>query len=154
MPDTRLVGFIGLGLMGKPMAKNLLKAGHRLIVHSRSPGPVNELAALGAAAAGSPGDVARQASRIFLMLPDAPDVADVIEGVDGLLDRLQPGTIVIDNSTISPVAARRLAERVAERGGTMIDAPVSGGEIGAIEGTLSIMAGGDAAAFAAVRPLL
>lgn len=154
MPDTQAVGFIGLGLMGKPMAKNLLKAGHRLVVHSRSRGPVDELVALGAAPAGSPADVARQTTRIFLMLPDGPDVEKVVEGAGGVLEQLQPGTIVIDTSTISPVVARRLSARVSERGGSLVDAPVSGGEIGAIEGTLSIMAGGDAAAFAAVKPLL
>ena len=152
MPDT--VGFIGLGLMGKPMAKNLLKKGFPLVVHSRSAPPVDELVAAGAARATSPADVARRARRILTMLPDSPDVELVLEGRDGIFEGLQPGTILIDSSSISPAVAQRLAAAVATRGATMLDAPVSGGEIGAIGGTLSIMVGGDATAFAEVRPIL
>jgi 2-hydroxy-3-oxopropionate reductase len=152
MADT--VGFIGLGLMGKPMAKNLLKAGFPLVVHSRSAGPVDELVAAGAVPARTPAEVARRVQRIVTMLPDSPDVELVVEGPDGILAGVQPGTILIDSSSISPAVARRLAEAVRGRGATMLDAPVSGGEIGAIGGTLSIMAGGDAAAFAQVRPIL
>jgi 2-hydroxy-3-oxopropionate reductase len=148
------VGFIGLGVMGRPMAKNLLKAGYPLVVQSRSRGPVDDLVTLGARAAASPADVARQAARIVTMLPDSPDVERVLEGPDGVFSALQRGTIVIDMSSIAPATARRLADRAAALGGAMLDAPVSGGEIGAIDGTLSIMAGGEARTFAAVKPLL
>jgi 2-hydroxy-3-oxopropionate reductase len=152
MPDT--VGFIGLGLMGKPMAHNLLKRGYALVVHSRSAAPVDELAAAGAARAVSPADVARRSRRIFTMLPDSPDVEAVLEGADGVFSAVQRGSILIDSSSISPAVTRRLAESARARGATLLDAPVSGGEIGAIAGTLSIMVGGDAAAVAEVRPLL
>src|SRR5688572_27229138 len=148
------IGFIGLGLMGRPMAKNLLKAGYPLVVTSRSRGPVDDLVAAGARAATSPADIARQATRIITMVPDSPDVELVLEGPDGVFSAMQPGTIIIDMSSIAPGTARRLAARARERGGIMLDAPVSGGEIGAIDGTLSIMVGGDAEAFAAVRPIL
>jgi 2-hydroxy-3-oxopropionate reductase len=151
MPET--IGFIGLGLMGKPMAANLLKAGYPVVVHSRSQGPVEELVAAGARRGTSPADVARQATRVITMVPDSPDVERVLDGPDGVFSALQPGTIVIDMSSIAPGVARRLAERAASLGAAMLDAPVSGGDIGAINGTLSIMVGGDAAAFAAARPL-
>ncbi|HSC30010.1 MAG TPA: NAD(P)-binding domain-containing protein [Vicinamibacterales bacterium] len=152
--DTPVVGFIGLGLMGKPMAKNLLAKGFALVVHSRSQGPVDELAAAGAARAATPAEVARRATRIITMLPDSPDVEEVLEGARGVFSAIQPGTILIDTSSIAPAVARRLADRARALGATMIDAPVSGGEIGAINASLSIMAGGDADAFAAVKPLL
>lgn len=148
------IGFIGLGLMGRPMAKNILKAGYPLVVHSRSQGPVDELVAAGATRAATPADVARAATRIITMVPDSPDVALVLEGPAGVLSAVQPGTIIVDMSSIAPGAARRLAERAAAAGAVMLDAPVSGGDIGAAAGTLSIMVGGDAAAFAAVKPLL
>jgi len=151
MPET--IGFIGLGLMGKPMAANLLKAGYPVVVHSRSRGPVDELVAQGARRGTSPADVARQATRVITMVPDSPDVERVLDGADGVFRALQPGTIVIDMSSISPGVARRLAEKAASLGGVMLDAPVSGGDIGAINGTLSIMVGGDAAAFAAAKPI-
>jgi 2-hydroxy-3-oxopropionate reductase len=152
MPDT--IGFIGLGLMGKPMASNLMKRGYSLVVHSRSPAPVDELVAAGAARAGSPEDVARRCTRIITMLPDSPDVEKVVEGPNGIFAAIQPGTIVIDMSSISPAVARRLADAARARKATMLDAPVSGGEIGAINATLSIMVGGDAAAFDEVKPIL
>ena len=148
------VGFIGLGLMGRPMARNLLKAGFPLVVHSRSPAPVDELVAHGAQRAAAPADVARRATRIITMLPDAPDVEQVLDGTDGVFTAIQPGTILVDCSSIAPTAARRLAGRARSLGATMLDAPVSGGEIGAVGGTLSIMAGGDEAAFADVKPIL
>ena len=151
MPET--IGFIGLGLMGKPMAANLLKAGYPVVVHSRSRGPGDELVAQGARRGTSPADVARQATRVITMVPDSPDVERVLDGADGVFRALQPGTIVIDMSSISPGVARRLAEKAASLGGVMLDAPVSGGDIGAINGTLSIMVGGDAAAFAAAKPI-
>jgi len=148
------IGFIGLGLMGRPMAKNLLKAGYPLVVTSRSRGPVDDLVAAGARAATSPADIARQATRIITMVPDSPDVELVLDGPDGVFSAMQPGTIVIDMSSIAPGTARRLADRARALGGAMLDAPVSGGDIGAIQGTLSIMVGGDAADFAAVKPIL
>ena len=152
MPET--VGFIGLGLMGRPMAKNLLKAGFPLVVHSRSPGPVDDLVSLGAARARSPRDVAERATRIITMLPDSPDVELVLDGPNGVFSAIRPGTIVIDMSSIVPSVAKRLAERARALGASMLDAPVSGGEIGAISGTLSVMVGGDAATFETVKPIL
>ena len=148
------IGFIGLGLMGRPMAKNLLKAGFPLVVHSRSQGPVDDVVAAGAERASTPADVARRAARIITMLPDSPDVERVLEGNDGLFAGLQPGTIIVDCSSIAPGVARRLATEAQARGAKMLDAPVSGGEIGAVSGTLSIMVGGDAQAFEEVRPIL
>ena len=151
---SETVGFIGLGLMGKPMAKNLLARGFRVIAHSRSQGPVDDLVNAGAERARSPADVARRATRIITMVPDSPDVELVLEGPDGVFSTIQPGTIVIDMSTIAPATARRLAARASELGAAMLDAPVSGGEIGAVNASLSIMVGGDANAFAAVKPIL
>ena len=152
MADT--VGFIGLGLMGRPMARNLLKRGFNVVAHSRSQAPVDDVVAAGAEAASSPAEVARRATRIVTMLPDSPDVERVMEGADGIFAAVQKGTILIDASTIAPAVARRLAARARELGATMLDAPVSGGEFGAINASLSIMAGGDAEAFAAVKPIL
>jgi 2-hydroxy-3-oxopropionate reductase len=151
---SEVIGFIGLGIMGKPMALNLMKAGHRLIVHSRSQGPVDALVAAGATPVASPAAVAAEAGVIITMVPDTSDVELVLTGPNGVCDGLKPGTIVIDMSTISPVATKRLASAVARKGGSMLDAPVSGGEIGAKSGTLSIMVGGDAAAFERARPIL
>ena len=154
MSDRETVGFIGLGLMGKPMALNLLKAGFSLAVHSRSRGPVDALVAAGAAAASCPADVARAARVVITMVPDSPDVEKVLAGPSGVFEGVQPGSVLIDMSTISPVVTRRLAAQAAERGATLLDAPVSGGEIGAISGTLSIMVGGDPQALERVRPIL
>lgn len=148
------IGFIGLGLMGRPMATNLLKAGYPLIVNSRSQGPVDDLVAAGAVRAATPADVARQATRIITMVPDGPDVEIVLDGPTGVFTAMQPGTIVIDMSSIAPGVARRLAARAAALGGSMLDAPVSGGEIGAVDGTLSIMVGGDQQAFDTAKPIL
>jgi 2-hydroxy-3-oxopropionate reductase len=152
MPET--IGFIGLGLMGRPMATNLLKAGYSVLVHNRSPQAVDALVALGATRAESPADIARQATRIITMVPDSPDVEEVLEGPKGVFSALQRGTIIIDNSSIAPGVARRLAAKAKSLGAQMLDAPVSGGEIGAVSGTLSIMVGGDADAFDAVKPIL
>ncbi len=154
MPERERVGFIGLGLMGRPMALNLLKAGYPLVVHSRSRGPVDVLVAAGAEAADGPAGVARRCKVIITMVPDSPDVEQVLEGPGGVFEAMQPGTILIDMSTISPVVTRRLAAAASERGATLLDAPVSGGEIGAIDGTLSIMVGGNAEALGKVRPIL
>jgi len=148
------VGFIGLGLMGKPMAKNLLKAGFSLVVHSRSDGPVRELVDAGAMRADSPREVAAHATRLVTMLPDSAQVAEVLEGPAGVFTGLQPNTILIDMSSIAPATARRLGVEAASRGAAMLDAPVSGGEIGAVQGTLSIMVGGDRKAFDEVTPML
>jgi 2-hydroxy-3-oxopropionate reductase len=151
---SETVGFIGLGVMGRPMARNLIKKGFSLVVHSRSQGPVDELVAAGAARAASPAEVARRATRIVTMLPDSPDVEQVLEGPDGVFSAIQPDTILIDSSSIAPAVARRLERRAAALGARMLDAPVSGGEVGAIQATLSIMVGGDPDAFAAVKPIL
>lgn len=136
------------------MAKNLLEAGFPLVVHSRSAPPVNDLVAHGATRAASPAEVARQATRIITMVPDSPDVERVLAGTDGVFSGIQPGTIIVDCSSITPTAARALAEQAEEFGARMLDAPVSGGEIGAVSGTLSIMVGGDPDAFAQVKPVL
>ena len=148
------IGFIGLGVMGRPMAKHILTKGHEVVVHSRSRGPVDELVAAGAKAASSAADVARETTVVITMLPDTADVELVLTGPGGILEGLQRDAVVIDMSSISPVATRRLASLVAAKGGTMLDAPVSGGEIGAINAALSIMVGGDERAFARVRPIL
>lgn len=148
------VGFIGLGVMGRPMAKHILDRGFRVIVHNRSTRSQDELVAAGAIASSSAADVARQSTVVITMVPDTPDVERVIAGETGVLTALKPGSVVIDMSSISPVVAKRLAGMVAARGSAMLDAPVSGGEIGAINGTLSIMIGGDADALARVRPIL
>ena len=140
--------------MGKPMAKHVIAAGYHLTVHNRSRGAVDELVAAGATAAASPADVARASTIVITMLPDTPDVERVLTALDGVLAGLQKGAIVIDMSSISPVVTERLATLVAEKGGSMLDAPVSGGEIGAINAQLSIMVGGDEAAFTRVKPVL
>src|SRR5258705_2793742 len=142
MPET--IGFIGLGLMGRPMATNLIKAGYPLVVHSRSPQPVDALVALGATRAETPADVARQTTRIITMVPDSPDVDQVLEGDNGVFSALQRGTIIIDNSSIAPRVAPPLAAKAASPGAQMLDAPVSGGENGAVHRTLSIIVRGEA----------
>jgi 2-hydroxy-3-oxopropionate reductase len=154
MGDMEGIGFIGLGVMGKPMAGHLLAKGYPLVVHSRSRGPVDALVQAGAARAERPSEVAARARRIITMLPDSPDVELVLDGPDGVFSRIQPGTIIIDTSSIAPAAARALATKAATLGATMLDAPVSGGEVGAINASLSIMVGGDQAAFDAVKPIL
>jgi 2-hydroxy-3-oxopropionate reductase len=148
---SETVGFIGLGVMGKPMALNLIKSGRALIVHSRSRGPVDEVVAAGATAASSAADLARRSTVVITMLPDTPDVERVFGEV---IPELKRDALVIDMSSISPGATRTLAERVAAKGAWMLDAPVSGGEIGAKNASLSIMVGGDAAAFERGRPIL
>jgi 2-hydroxy-3-oxopropionate reductase len=151
---SELVGFIGLGVMGKPMARNLLKRGYSLLVHSRTRASVDELTAAGAASADHPADVAARTTRIITMLPDGPDVEQVLLGAKGVFTSIKPGTIIVDMSTIAPRTAQRLAAKAATHGAQYLDAPVSGGEIGAIDGTLSIMIGGDANAIDQVRPIL
>ena len=153
------IGFIGLGIMGRPMALNLLAAGLDLAVYARRAEALTPLTDAGARAYASPAAVAEQADVVFTMLGDTSDVEAVILGGSGDADRAviagaQPGSVVVDMSTISPSATRRIAARLAEAGVTLLDAPVSGGDIGARDGTLSIMVGGPDAAFARVRPLL
>jgi 2-hydroxy-3-oxopropionate reductase len=148
------VGYIGLGLMGKSMARNVLKAGFPLVVHNRSRGAVDELAAEGANAASAPEEVARQVDVVFTNLPDTPDVESVVLGPRGILAGAHAGLIYVDNSTIMPAAARRIAVKLAEKGVQVLDAPVSGGDIGARNGTLTIMVGGPAEALEKVRPVL
>jgi 2-hydroxy-3-oxopropionate reductase len=148
------VGFIGLGLMGRPMAKHVLARGYPLVVHNRSRPAVEELVAAGASEASSPADVARRSDIVITMLPDTSDVELVLTAPDGVLSGLKPGSLVVDMSSISPIATERLAAAVAAKGSAMLDAPVSGGEIGARNASLSIMIGGDAAAVERARPLL
>ncbi|HEV8563645.1 MAG TPA: NAD(P)-binding domain-containing protein [Actinomycetota bacterium] len=148
------IGFIGLGIMGKPMAGNLLRAGIELVVHSRSPAPVDELVTEGAARASGPRELAAKVEVVITMLPDSPDVELVMFGEDGVERGIRPGSLVIDMSTIRPSEARRFAERLAARDVAMLDAPVSGGERGAIDGTLSIMVGGAVDAFRRALPVL
>lgn len=141
------VGFIGLGLMGKPMARNLMRAGYPLTIHNRSRGPVDELAAEGATPATSPKEVAEQVDVVITCLPDSPDVEQVTLGSNGIIEGGRPGLTVIDMSTIAPGVAVRIADELAERDIHWLDAPVSGGDIGAQQGTLAIMVGGDEAVF-------
>ena len=148
------VGFIGLGIMGRPMAKNLMDAGYELFVHNRSPEKAEELAEEGnATAAGSPREVAEACDIVITMLPDSPDVEAVVAGEGGILEGLRDGALLVDMSTISPVVTEELAEKIREKGASMLDAPVSGGDVGAIEGALSIMVGGSQEDFERARPL-
>lgn len=150
---AQVVGFIGLGIMGRPMARNLLKAGYPLVVHNRSRGAVDELAAAGAKPAGSPREVAGQCEVLITMLPNSPDVEAVALGPDGIIEGARPGLIYADMSTISPLVSQKVGRALEARGVRMLDAPVSGGEKGAVEGTLSIMVGGDRAVFDQVLPV-
>ena len=148
------IGYIGLGLMGKSMARNILKAGFPLVVHNRSRAAVDELVAEGAIAASSPAVVAAQVDIIFTNLPDSPDVEKVVLGERGIIEAAHDGLIVIDNSTIKPASARMIAAELAKKGIYSLDAPVSGGDIGAKNGTLTIMVGGDASALERAMPVL
>lgn len=136
------IGFIGLGIMGKPMSKNLIKAGYELVVCNRSRSSVEELAALGAQAADSPADVASKCQVIITMLPNSPQVREVCLGENGILGTAGAGAVVIDMSSIDPVESKAIGEELVKKGIHMMDAPVSGGEPKAIDGTLSVMAGG------------
>jgi len=147
------VGYIGLGLMGKSIARNILKAGFPLVVHNRSRAAVDELVAEGAVSANSPKEVAGQVDVVFTNLPDTPDVEKVVLGENGIIAGAHDGLIYIDNSTIKPASARMLAEKLAEKNVFALDAPVSGGDIGARNGTLTIMVGGEAAALEKARPI-
>jgi len=147
------VGYIGLGLMGKSIARNILKAGFPLVVHNRSHTAVVELTTEGASSASSPAEVANQVEVVFTNLPDTPDVEKVVLGQDGILTGAHPGLIWVDNSTIKPAMARDLVTKLAEKGVLSLDAPVSGGDIGARNGTLAIMVGGPAEALEKVMPV-
>ena len=148
------VGYIGLGLMGKSIARNILKAGFPLVVHNRSRAAVDELVAEGAVAAFSPAEVAAQVDVVFTNLPDSPDVEKVALGENGIIAGAHPGLIMIDNSTIKPATARKITAALAAVGVEALDAPVSGGDIGARNGTLTVMVGGSAAALEKVMPVL
>ena len=147
------VGVIGLGLMGRPMASNLLKAGFAVTVFNRSRGAMDALATEGASVAASPAEVGRASDIVITMVPDAPDVEAVLLGPDGVCSGARPGTLLIDMCTIAPAAVRRIHPAVAARGFRMLDAPVSGGDVGAKAGTLSIMVGGTSEDFEAARPV-
>jgi 2-hydroxy-3-oxopropionate reductase len=151
MPET--VGFIGLGVMGAPMARNLVEAGHPLVVHSRSRGPIDELSAAGAEPASSPREVAERAAVVITMLPDSPAVEDVVLGSDGVLEGASEGDLLIDMSTIHPTVSVAIAEAGRERGVGVLDAPVSGGDVGARDATLSIMVGGEQSDVERAQPL-
>lgn len=147
------VGYIGLGIMGKSIARNIMKAGFPLVVHNRSQASVEELVAEGAVRAGSPAEVAGQVDVIFTNLPDSPDVEKVVLGENGILEGAHPGLIWVDNSTIKPATARKLAEQLGAAGVQSLDAPVSGGDIGARNATLAIMVGGPADALEKIMPV-
>jgi 2-hydroxy-3-oxopropionate reductase len=148
------IGFIGLGIMGKPMAANLIKAGHELVVSTHNEAAASELAELGASSAGTPREIAAQVELLITMLPNSPQVRDVALGPDGIASGARPDLIYVDMSSIAPAVAQEVAQGLGERGVKMLDAPVSGGEPKAIDGTLSIMVGGDREAFDQVHDVL
>ena len=147
------IGYIGLGLMGKSIARNILKAGFPLVIHNRSRAAVDELAAEGAQVANSPKEIAQRVDIVFTNLPDTPDVEKVILGENGIIESARQGLIVVDNSTIKPASARMIAEKLKTKGAFALDAPVSGGDIGARNATLTIMVGGDASALENAMPV-
>ncbi len=148
-----VIGFIGLGIMGKPMALNLLRANYALVIGERRPAVTEELVAQGARSASTPRDVAAQSEVVITMLPDSPDVEAVVLGESGVRAGVREGTTFIDMSTIAPATSRRIARELGAAKTAALDAPVSGGEQGAIDGTLSIMVGGPEAAFEAMLPI-
>lgn len=152
--EKPVIGFIGLGIMGKPMARNLLAAGYRLVVHNRSQEAVDELMTVGATAASTPMETAAASDIIITMLPDSPDIESVILGEHGVLAGCRKGNIIIDMSSIAPLVSQKIAKLAEARGVEMLDAPVSGGEPGAIEGSLAIMVGGKASVFDTCREVL
>jgi 2-hydroxy-3-oxopropionate reductase len=147
------VGYIGLGLMGKSIARNILKAGFPVLVHNRSRAAVDELVSEGARAANSPEEVAEQVDLVFTNLPDTPDVEKVVVGENGIIEGAHAGLVYIDNSTIKPASARRIAEKLAGKNVFALDAPVSGGDIGARNATLTVMVGGEASALERAMPV-
>jgi 2-hydroxy-3-oxopropionate reductase len=153
MPDKSVVGFIGLGIMGRPMALNLLHAGYPLVVHNRTREKERELVAEGAQAADGPREVADRAEIVVTMLPDSPDVEEVYLGEDGVIVGARDGQLLIDMSSVAPATARTVFAAAHDVGAVALDAPVSGGDVGARDGTLSIMAGGPEDAFERARPI-
>jgi 2-hydroxy-3-oxopropionate reductase len=147
------VGYIGLGIMGKSIARNILKAGFPLVVHNRSRAAVEELAAEGAKQASSPSEVAAQTDIVITNLPDSPDVEAVVLGQNGIIESAHQGQVYVDNSTIKPATARLIAAKLAEKGMQALDAPVSGGDIGARDATLTIMVGGADSALQKALPI-
>jgi len=154
MAEKIRVGYIGLGLMGKSMARNILKAGYPLVVHNRSQMAVQDLVGEGAVAANTPAEVAQQVDVVFTNLPDSPDVEQVALGPQGIINGTRPGMVFVDNSTIKPASARKIAQVLGQKGTDCLDAPVSGGDIGARDGTLTIMVGGPLDALELVLPVL
>ena len=152
--DKPPIGFVGLGIMGLPMAGHILDAGYPLTVYNRTRSKAEELGARGAKVADSPADVAAASTVIITIVSDSPDVEEVVAGPQGVIDRIGEDSVVIDMSTISPQVERHLDEQLRAKGSTLVDAPVSGGDVGARNATLAIMAGGDKAAFDRVRPIL
>nr|MBA3790689.1 NAD-binding protein [Rubrobacter sp.] len=148
------IGFVGLGIMGRPMARNLMEDGYELVLYNRTEEKAEELAQEGTAeVAGSPREVAENSDIIITMLPDSPQVEEVLAGEGGVLEGLGEGSLIVDMSTISPVVTKELAAKAGERGASMLDAPVSGGDVGAINGELSIMVGGSEEDFERAKPL-
>jgi 2-hydroxy-3-oxopropionate reductase len=148
------IGFIGLGIMGKPMSLNLIKAGHRLVVLDLSQAAVAELVAAGAEAAATPREVAERAGLVITMLPNSPQVQEVVLGEQGLIHGARSGSVLVDMSSIAPLVSRELSARLAEKGVAMLDAPVSGGQPKAVDGTLSVMVGGPQEVFDRCAPVL
>ena len=148
------IGFVGLGIMGRPQALNLIKGGYSVAVYARRAESMQPLKDAGAITCASPKDVAAQCDVIITMVADTPDVEQVIFGEGGIIHGAKSGAVVIDMSTISPVATKNMAERLKAKGVDMIDAPVSGGEVGAVNGTLTIMCGGKQAVFDKIKPIL
>jgi len=152
--EKKKIGFIGLGVMGRPMAKNLIKTGYPLVVYTRTKAKMDEFVALGAEAAENPKDLAAKSEVILLMLPDSPEVETVMLGENGVLEGVRPGSLIIDMSSITPLVDVRLEEMAKAKGVRMLDAPVSGGEPGAVAGTLAIMVGGELTVFEEAKEVL
>ncbi len=148
------IGFIGLGIMGKPMAQNLIKAGYPLIVYDIAPEKVRQLAGAGAQAASSSSEAARASQIVITMLPNSPEVKEAVLGAGGVLEGAKPGTILVDMSSIAPLASKEVSQKAKDKGVTVLDAPVSGGEPKAVDGTLAIMVGGPQEAFDKVKDIL
>ena len=151
---AQTIGFIGLGIMGKPMARNLIEAGYPLVVYNRTASKAAELVELGARQVESPKEVGASAEVVITIVSDSPEVESVVLGDNGVIAGIAEGGVVVDMSSISPITTQRIAAELKGRGVAMLDAPVSGGEIGAIQGTLSIMVGGEESVFSRVKPIL
>ncbi len=149
-----IIGFVGLGIMGRPMLRNLLKAGHTVVAYGRTPAKLDAAVADGAQRGASNADVGARAPIVITMLPDGPEVEEVVLGAGGILSGAKPGSLIIDMSSISPLVSQKIAAACAEKGVDFVDAPVSGGEPKAIDGTLAIMVGASPAAFAGAEPIL